>query len=616
MKSKVSEFAKKYSNVLKYLTEAILAYIGTATLGVLLSYSQDNHATWGIVVSLLFLFDFVILFFSEQFIEKTGDKGFKRRIIWSVIMGLIFDLTLVWGYQLQYRGYTDPGLSGKVFVLLKSIALLTYSFPAFYYIFAKSESAKNISEAKKGEVKTGKIFLLSWLAIFIAYIPAFLAYYPMILSYDFHAQVLMAEGGFPDYWMHHPYLSTMMIAAFYYIGKAIGNISLGIAFMGIVHMIVSSAADAYMVSVVSRIAPKKWIPYALTALLALLPTNPVMVLCTTKDVIFSDLFIVFLSLVAVRLFLDNSAKKNIVLDILIVLSGSMASLWRNNMVYAVVAAGILVVIFAKKKTKLLVLVMTLLIFLGNKGGIAFLRDVVIHDQHIPNSIEMLSVVAQAFGRTVNYNKDFLSDEDKELINKYIPKEYWEEYYPNISDPMKNTFVYTYADSIDGKMGQLIKDFLAIGVKYPDQYLDSFLDTTRGFWFIDDSSFAEVLGYGLEGNMGIIYTYYSSESYAVEEIPHEAILPGVYLFYEKLISRNDVLKWPILNLLFKPAFYTLLIIFSAFLFIYKKEWKKLGFVSFPVMYIGTMFLGPVVQFRYVYPWMIGFWLILAITFAKE
>ncbi|MCR4961967.1 MAG: DUF6020 family protein [Lachnospiraceae bacterium] len=596
----------------------VLAFIGTVQAGFLMGLSADYGAAWGFVLTAIYAADTVLLFFFCKFVRKTKDEKHKKRSVFSCIAGILFALTLVAGYELQYRGYTDPGMSGKLMMLVRSAAFLPILYPLFYLAFYYCENIKLIKPAKKGDINVGKIFFIAWAVIFVAYIPAFLAYYPMILSYDFHAQVLMAEGGFPDYWMHHPYLSTMMIAAFYKIGKAMGNVQAGMALMGITHMLLSSAAYAYLVTVVSRLIPRKWVSVATTLILALCPTNPVMVLCTTKDVVFSDLFVVFVALGIVRfVFCDDESKgKKIGLDIAIVLTGAMACLWRNNFVYAVIAAGLLLVIFVKKRYKLVILAMTVLIYLGNAGGIALLRDVIIHDQHGTNSIEMLSVVVQAFGRTVTYNRDSLPDDVAETINKYVPKEYWGNYNPAISDPLKNMLAYTYYDSIDGKMGTLLSDWISVGLKYPDQYIDSFLDTTRGFWFIDDTSYANVLGEGLEGNMGIIYTYYSSESWAVEEIRHDAKLPGVYSFYEKMISRNDVLRWPVLNLLFKPAFYTLLTLFAALLFLYKKEWTKLGFTAFPVMYIGTMFFGPVVQYRYVYPWILTSFLMAALVFVGE
>lgn len=615
----IKSFLSKINRpVTDYILMAIVSLLGTWQIGYLISCTADYGAAWGFALTLIFGAVYGLLIISKKFIVSTKDNLFKKRMWFSIVTGTLFSLTLVAGYQLQYNGYTSPGMTGKFTMLLRAVCMNAVTYPIFYFAFYKLENIKGIEFAKKGEIKTKKIFFFSWLAIFVAYIPAFLAYYPMILSYDFHAQVLMAEGGFQEYWMHHPYLSTLMIAGFYKLGKLMENVSLGMAFMGITHMLISSCAYAYLVSVVSRMCPKKWVPYVTTAVLALCPTNPVMVLCTTKDVVFSDFFVVFVALGIVRfLFEQNgSKKKKIWLDVAIVLSGSMACLWRNNMVYAVVVSGVLILIFCKKKLKPVIIIMTVMIFLGNKGGIAFLRDVVIHDWHGTNSIEMLSVVVQAFGRTVNYNEDTISEEDKAIIRKYIPEEYWKNYNPAISDSLKNMLGITYYDSIDGQMGTLISDWISIGVKYPDQYIDSLLDTTRGFWFIDDTSYANVLGEGLEDNMGIIYTYYSSESWAVKEIPHQAILPGVYLFYEKLISRNDVLRWPVLNLLFKPAFYTLLTLFAAVFFLYKKEWHKLAYTAFPIMYIGTMFLGPVVQYRYVYPWILTSFLMVALVFTKE
>ena len=172
------------------------------------------------------------------------------------------------------------------------------------------------------------------------------------------------------------------------------------------------------------------------------------------------------------------------------------------------------------------------------------------------------------------------------------------------------------DHYEGHWGDVIKDFIYVGVRYPNEYIDSFLDLTRGYWFMDDTSFADVLGEGYEGRMGIIYTYNSSESWMVDEIKHETKFPLVERFYESIISEDVVLRMPVVNLLFKISFFTMSTLLMALLFIYKKDYKSLKLIAFSVMYILTMFLGPVVQFRYAYPWIITFGFFVLLFFIKK
>ena len=73
--------------------------------------------------------------------------------------------------------------------------------------------------------------------------------------------------------------------------------------------------------------------------------------------------------------------------------------------------------------------------------------------------------------------------------------------------------------------------------------------------------------------------------------------------EKIVSGNAYYNWPILSLLFKSAFYVwgLLMVWIAFLF--RRQKKQAILCLFPLLYMGTLFLGPVVQIRYVFPAML-------------
>ncbi|MCQ2520407.1 MAG: DUF6020 family protein [Lachnospiraceae bacterium] len=594
----------------------ILAFISTFQVGYLLSTACIFGACWGLVLTGFYGANVALLLYVRKFIKSHADGMFKRRTIWACVLGVIIAVLYVFGYQLQYIGYSAPGFLGKASILLRAIALLPLFYPLLYMLLYGVDHVKGVDVTGKAYYSKKKIFLFAWLVIFVAWIPAFLAYYPMILSYDFHAQVLRAELGFAAFDSHHPYLSTMEISLFYHIGKVMGNTQLGMAFMGVFHMLVNSAVYGYAVLLISKLLPKKATPYVACAVFALFPTIPVMVLSTTKDVIFSAFFMLFIITIFERVLFSQTKTKKIIFDILIILTGIFSCLWRNNTVYAVVVAGILLVIFVKKKAKLLILAAAILIFMGNKGGQTALKAIV-HDTREPNAIEMLSVVVQAYGRITVRNMDSLDPEVERIMEYYVPISALRHYNTGISDSLKSAIIGndTYGHFKDD-WGATFKDFLYVISRYPNEFLDSFLDTTRGFWFIDDTSFADVLGEGYEGRMGIIYTYNSSESELVEEIKHETKFPLAEKFYEAVISEDVILRMPIINYLFKIAGYTIGTFLMAALYLYKKNYKGLGLITFSVMYILTMFLGPVVQYRYAYPWIITFPLFVLLFFIND
>jgi hypothetical protein len=533
-------------------------------------------------------------------VNRLKEGNYKRRIIFSLVIAFLFALSIIAGYQLQGQGYTDSGVKGKALILIKSLALSVPIFPFSYGLFYLSERI-NIKSGQYDKAIEKKIYLISALIIFVFYIPAFLAYYPAILSYDFHRQAGMAMHGFPYYWRLHPYLSTLEISAFLHLGIALGSTTIGMALLALFHMVLTALAFSYVSATIYSLTGKKYMAGVATALFSLLPFFQVLTMCTTKDIIFTDLVAVFLCLTARRLYLCEDKKKEKIYVILIVLEGIMMCLWRNNAVYAVVAAGLVLFVIISGKRRFSVLLMAIAILVGtslsNRGMKLLLKE---HFES--DAVEMLSIVYQTMGRVETKHRNELTPDDKLIITKYIPDYAWDGYLPAISDPIKGSIGGIYNSNYRGKFPQLFKDWITLGLRYPNDYIDAFLDLTRGYWYIKDISFANCLG---EGNgMGIIYTYYSSASDVLEEIPLQSKLPYVYQFYEKLISDDVVLKIPLINQLFRPAFYTWIVVLVFAVNLYRKKKLNLYHMAFPIMYILTMLLGPVVQFRYAYPWIVG------------
>ena len=198
---KFSFLNNKYSLA---VVKIVLAFIAAFQVGYLLSLSAPFGAAWGIAVTLSFAGTAVLLFYIEKFISNNRDDRHKKRVRWSVVLSLLFALTYVLGYQLQYVGNTLPGVKGKAVILLHSIGFLPLMFPLFYLLLYYVDHAKHVTLTGKAYYSGKKIFFIAWAVIFVSWIPAFLAYYPMIMSYDFHAQVLYSAIGFEAFSNHHP----------------------------------------------------------------------------------------------------------------------------------------------------------------------------------------------------------------------------------------------------------------------------------------------------------------------------------------------------------------------------------------------------------------------------
>ncbi len=583
---------------------AVLAFAGTYGVCVLGTHAGIPRASFSVMSIPVFLALFFLLSRTRQTLDGiAGKKQRGRRIRYAGIVSYLFSITMIAGYQLQNGGMTGGGFRGKAMLLLGAACLSVAVFPFWNFVFAGMEKAGGRAAMPENQGKKwGKLYGISFLAVFLCLIPVWLAYYPIVMSYDFHRQINEAVQGFAHFWPYQPLAHTWIIWVFLQLGYLLGDIQTGMACMALFQMLVYSLVAAYANVFLFRVTGKKWTAVTGVLFFGLFPLNSVMVVCTTKDVIFSVLFLLFVLLMAERFFFSQG-KKQLVLDILLVVTGCLMVQFRNNCLYAVVVFGLFWLVFAPKKEKLRVLLLCVLLTAGGKGT-AVLIKTAIGTKMEPAKVEMYSVPIMQMARVGYYYGETLDEETWELLNSYIPQECWADYHPAISDAVKGIVgVTTFPETWEDNTVQLVRDWFRLGIRYPNEYIDAFLELTRGYWFLDDRSYAECLGYGTEGRMGTIYTYNSAAIASGGDILHESKFPWLEERLEEIVSGNSYYDWPIVSVLFKSAFYfwSLFLVFAAFLFLGRK--KQAVFILFPVIYMATMLLGPVVQLRYIFPVMI-------------
>lgn len=613
---------KKY---FKYGYVVLLALAGTYGFSVLSTYACGTLFTgsvWSVAVFGVLIGLQVVLINDLQSIE--GAKRRSKRIAWGLSLAVFFALTLVLGYQLKFFGMTDGGLKGKVLILAKSVALGIGLWPFSNAILFGVEkialgdaSGNVVCKSNKWDKlfqKSGLLFLALWGFVFLCWIPVFLAYYPAVMSYDFHRQSIEAMKGFQWFYAYQPLAHTWLFWVAFQIGKAVNSLQFGMACYTVVQMLVFSAAGAYSCVIIYRLCGKKIVPIFTALFWGLFPFVSVLAVCTTKDVYFTAFFVVFVCIFAEITFLRT--EKCLWLEILWVLEGVLMILFRNNAIYAVVVFGVVHFLLGERKKRIRMLVLCLVLALAGKGALEGMF-VVLGTQIRGSAVEMFSVPINQFARVGNIHGDVLSDEEYALLDTYIPAHLWRNYNPWISDPIKGNLGNAFSENWKDNWGSVLRAWVKLGVSYPNEYIDAFLLLTSGYWFIDDTSWAEVLGVGREGRMGAIYTYTSNTSEVIPDgIAQDSKLPKLQYFLEGIVSDNEFFEWPVVSVLFKPAFYCWMLLGVFLMAIYTKQKEKWLFCCFPLVYLATMFLGPVVQFRYVLPIMMITPILLAVFGYKK
>jgi hypothetical protein len=453
-----------------------------------------------------------------------------------------------------------------------------------------------------GTWKLPRVFWCSWLGIWLCWIPVWLAYYPAIMSYDFHKQSLEALWG-PNYFNnHHPLAHTWLIYLFRNLGEKLGSYETGFACFCLLQQMVVSAVLGYACVQVYRLTKRRWTVVLTALFFGLFPVISVFVMCTTKDVLFGAFFMLFMLLFVERTFFATGRSRNMV-DVLWVVSGILMVLFRNNALYAMAVFGVFFILLSAKKERFRALLLTVILLAGGKGALLGLQYG--FQAYSGSAIEKYSVLYQSMARVGRMQGDNLDEETYELLDTYVTEECWADYNPPLADTIKSSVQninFNQKKSWDD-MGQVLSAWLRIGIKYPNEYIDAFLDLTRGYWFLDDTSHAEMLGVGVEERMGLLYTYNSAAEESLPGMQHISRFPWLEERLESLLSANSYYQYPVLSNLFKPALWCWLLMLCTAAYFYTRQRKKVLTALYPLAYFATILLGPTAIVRYVFPFLL-------------
>lgn len=448
----------------------------------------------------LFTAIFLLLRYMQENLKKISDgKQVKRRLCYVTAVGMVFSVSMVMGYQLQWKGYTEGGARGRLLILFRSLCLLAAVAPFVNMLFAMLEKCGRAEcHTGKRKWKASVVFGVSWAGIWLSWIPVWLAYYPVIMSYDFHRQSVLALNGFSIFSTEQPLVHTLLIWAFRNLGMAIGSYQTAFALFSLLQQMLLSVVLAYACAMVYRATVKRWLTVGTAFFFGLFPLVSVFAMCTTKDVVFSAFFLLFLLLLLERFFF-SAGKRQVIMDVLIAAEAMLMVLFRENAWFALFPFVLLLPLFCKRKERLRALAAGLLLVLLGKGALAGIQGV-LHANGTAVT-EKYGALIQCMNRVGYLHGDTMPAETKELLNQYVPEHCWAKYNPAIVDGTKAAI--TYCEALDkwGQTLEMLSDWPSIGLQYPNEYMDAFLDVTRGYWFWDDSLMRRCWEWGRKSGWG-------------------------------------------------------------------------------------------------------------------
>lgn len=439
------------------------------------------------------------------------------------------------------------------------------------------------------------VFIIVWMLIFICWMPTLAASYPGIYGYDSIYQLNYYISG--NISLHHPLIHTYLLGFLVHtVGKILGSYEAGMFCYSVFQSAALSGVFSYIYTYYLRKRMSVSLRIVCLIFYALFWTNPIMAFSATKD----TLFAAFMALAFTQLLLlceDVSKIKSKRFCISLILVFLMLSSFRNQGIYIIFLTGIIAYIIFKKFRKQTVLLFgTSLILIYSYSN--FVCPALGGIKPEKGVKEMLSVPCMQLSRAMIESGDRLSEEEKKLIKEYMPRYDVYEKYPAISDTIKNTFD---TKKFKDNPFEFFRLWASVGEKCPASYIDAFTRLTVGIYYPDmnyrdSAAYHPYFEYYVTGRE----VYADPDKYLLLKQSPKSGFEWLDSFYYDMAYSNSYQNIPLLSLLFSSAIPVWFVILYIAIVIYRKEYVKLVPASLLAGLTGTLLLGPVVLYRYMYP----------------
>lgn len=591
----------KKSPALQNILLLILSYLCTLSVGQIVSLNGNPLVFYGgtyygynLSSVLIFAITFVLL---KKYIQLSN----KRLWIFTSLLGLLCSFLIVYGAyaHLANNIFVDAQTSLMQVGMILSLNLFIAPLLAQLFLFV-NKAETWCTEQTSGKFKRlpdWGFFLLCWLVIFVAYVPLFLSQWPG--NFIFDAKYQMANHITNTLSTHHPLAHTMLMGWAYDLGLRMGNASAGFQFYTLIQMLLLSGAFAYCCLYLYQKKAPKWLQICTFLWFALFPMNALFAISATKDVLFSAFFLVFF-IFNIQFIVDKNHSWFVVLGI--VISGVLSCLYRNNAIYAIIIASVITAVLIKAwKKKLAILIMMVCIYVFSSLATNALITIASAKEH-DSYKETFSIPLQCLARVACYRGDELGSELKDEIYLYIPEVHIPNYNPYNSDPIKN---YASEHLLRTNTLNFFKLWLKVGLQFPDEYVESIITNTFGYWYPLNQ------GVYVSAEVPLFHTLIG----VGEEIVKQDYCTWANKLYFSFYSM-EYRQIPILAFFFRNAPYVWILILSLFIAWYKKNAAKFAVLLFPFFYLATCFAGPTVFLRYVYCIVVLAPIIIYITIKKQ
>lgn len=541
---------------------------------------------------LAFLF-FVVNFFLLKRIYPDFKCAERIQKVCAYIFSALLSVALHFGAKLESVENVDFK-DGMMYI---SIILFTmYLAPVVSFLwnemscFCRSLFEERVEKAENGKKRIS--YFKIWGIVFVLWIPTFLAFFPGAFVYDAtdeYIQVITREFS-----MHHPLVHVLALGGIVHAAEYMGfGANLGIAVYTILQMAVCSGVIAYLICFLQRRGANKRLLLGTILFFGLFPVFPMYAVCSAKDTLFTSFFLLMAVLLWEYIIDDADFFKR--KYILFVAASSMMMLLRNNGMYAyLVAVPVIgVCLFAGKTNRksiikfLTLMILSVVIYKGANECLKIACHATDNEHQ-----EILTVPIQQLARVYKYSPEVFTEDEKAVLYEVLPQNYLITYNARCSDVLKSGF---NNENYEKNPERYRKLWFSILKRKPLVYLNAWLVNSYGYWYPD--MIINVYG----GNQMYTYKYENSSYFGFETEPpgeRHSLFPLYERFYRNVSLELFQQKVPVLSMFFSPGFIFVLVAWSIFGVMAKKEWKTISVFVPTILLWCTVLLGPTVLVRYV------------------
>ena len=411
---------------------------------------------------------------TSRMIKESRNKRICLTLLYAIALGIAVSVTMTLSYQ-GIRGGADVNhlrLGGTV--ILRGLGFAVPAFGIVWLLQTWVNRCGVCAETETGGRKLSdrRFFLLIWALLCLSWLPYLLTFYPGGVVGD-GAETLeyvVDPSRLNNRWVVAQILILRLFAA---VGRIFTpDINVGIFLYAMCSGAVYALACAAAVTELRRRGLPRVLVVLCTVLYAFAGHYASYGMGLWKDGLFGA-GIVSLSLLLWKEPEANAKRKGWAVKTSLVLL--FLCFWRNFIAWALIPAGMILLICRKQGRRLLaVLCIVIAVFSILVQGPVF-GALGISDSP---TAETLAVPMQQVAAVIQEGTE-LSEEQAEILFRLMPREKWiETYTPALADGVKFSLDNDY---LQGHVWDFLKVWLQLGIRHPGTYLKAHLMETLGFW---------------------------------------------------------------------------------------------------------------------------------------